>query len=329
MKKKILVTGGAGFIGFNFVNKLLELGYEIHNIDVLRYSANKKEIFKIKNSKHFFYKINVNNKDIYNILKKNKILEIIHFAAETHVDNSIGSPKFFFKNNCLDFIDFVENISKYYNELSNIRKKKFKFIYISTDEIYGSLKLKEKSFNESSPLKPKNPYSSSKASAELYLSSYANTFNFPYIITNCSNNFGKFQNEEKFIPTIFKNALKGKKIPIYGDGKNIRDWIYVDDHINAILLLLKKGKINNKYNIGSNQEFKNIELANIICDILDDHIPKKISYKNQIVFIKDRLGHDFRYSIDNKKIKKIGWKPQISLRDGLLKIADFYIKKFK
>tara|TARA_B110000008_G_scaffold171947_1_gene171621 strand:- start:7165 stop:7821 length:657 start_codon:yes stop_codon:yes gene_type:complete len=213
MKHKILVIGGAGFIGYNFIDKCLNKKMSVINIDPLKYSANKKEILKFnKNKNYFFYKKDMNDKVlIKKVLNDHDITTIINFASESHVDNSIDSPKYFFTNNCVKFIDFLDALQNYYHKLDPNKKKRFKFLYVSTDEVYGSLLLKEKPFNEHSNLKPNNPYSSSKAAAELILRSFSNTYNFPYMISNCSNNYGKFQNDEKLIPTIFRNAIKKKK----------------------------------------------------------------------------------------------------------------------
>ncbi len=328
-KKKILVTGGAGFIGYNFILMCLKHGYEIINIDALKYSANIEEIKKIKSKKYSFYKLNISSSKIFNILKKNKVLKIVNFASETHVDNSIKKPKLFFQNNCISFIDFIFNIKNYYDLLNDSDKKNFKFINVSTDEIYGSLKNNEASFTEKSIYSPQNPYSASKLSAEMYLQSFSNTYGLPYIITNCSNNYGKHQNDEKLIPTVFRSAIKNKNIPIYGNGRNVRDWIHVDDHSKAILLLLKKGKNYNRYNIGSNSELTNLQIVNKICTLLDKKIPKQISYKKQIRFVTDRPGHDFRYSINPNKIKReLKWKSKIKIDIGLEYICDYYIKKY-
>ena len=330
MKKTILVTGGAGFIGYNFIKICLKKNYQVVNIDPLKYSANKFEINKLKSNKnYYFYKININNKKyVEKILLKHKILQVVNFAAESHVDRSINKPKFFFKNNCMDFINFLVTIKEYYSKLNLKKKNIFKFIHVSTDEVYGSLLNKEKPFTEKSNLKPNNPYSSSKAASELILRSFSNTYDFPYIITNCSNNYGKYQNGEKLIPTIFRNALKNRKIPIYGDGKNIRDWIYVDDHCFAILKVLDKGKDFERYNIGGNCEIKNINLAKIICGILNKKVPQKKNYHNLINYVKDRPGHDLRYAINSNKIQKLNWKPKTKLIDGLNIIADHYVKKY-
>ena len=330
MKKTILITGGAGFIGYNFIKICLKKNYQVVNIDPLKYSANKFEINKLKSNKnYYFYKININNKRyVEKILLKHKILQVVNFAAESHVDRSINKPKFFFKNNCMDFINFLVTIKKYYSKLNFKKKNIFKFIHVSTDEVYGSLSNKEKPFTEKSNLKPNNPYSSSKAASELILRSFSNTYGFPYIITNCSNNYGKYQNDEKLIPTIFRNALKNRKIPIYGNGKNIRDWIYVDDHCFAILKVLDKGKDFERYNIGGNCEIKNINLAKIICSILNKKVPQKKNYHNLINYVKDRPGHDLRYAINSNKIQNLNWKPKTKLIDGLNKIANYYIKKY-
>ena len=330
MKKTILITGGAGFIGYNFIKICLKKNYQVVNIDSLKYSANKFEINKLKSNKnYYFYKININNKRyVEKILLKHKILQVVNFAAESHVDRSINKPKFFFKNNCMDFINFLITIKEHYSKLNLKKKNIFKFIHVSTDEVYGSLLNKEKPFTEKSNLKPNNPYSSSKAASELILRSFSNTYDLPYIITNCSNNYGKYQNDEKLIPTIFRNALKNRKIPIYGNGKNIRDWIYVDDHCFAILKVLDKGKDFERYNIGGNCEIKNINLAKIICSILNEKVPQKKNYINLINYVKDRPGHDLRYAINSNKIQKLNWKPKTKLIDGLNKIVDHYIKKY-
>jgi len=332
MSKKILITGAAGFIGFNFVKECLKKNIKVFAVDALKYSANRNEIKKLSKSKNFFfYKLNINNKNKkFNILKKNNIVNIVNFAAETHVDNSIQNPKYFFENNCMFFLDFLGAVKKFYDLLNFNSKKKFRFIHISTDEIYGSLDTSGKAFIETSPIKPNNPYSASKASSELILRGFSKTFFLPYIITNCSNNYGKYQNDEKFIPKVFRSALKNKKIPIYGNGKNIRDWIYVTDHCKAIFKILSKGKNFEKYNIGASSEISNLNLAIMICKILDKKKPlsNKRSYKNLINYVTDRLGHDFRYSVNSRKLKKIGWKPSLILNDGILKITDHYIERY-
>ena len=330
MKKKILITGGAGFIGFNFILKCLKKKYKIFNLDTLKYAANKNEIKKLKKIKDYnFYKININNKNqIKKILNKYKILTIVNFAAESHVDRSINNPRYFFKNNCLDFIEFITALRDYYLKLNANSKKNFKFLHISTDEVYGSLKYNEKPFDEFSPIMPNNPYASSKAACELILRSFSKTYGLPFFLTNCSNNYGKYQNKEKLIPTIIRNAILNKKIPIYGKGNNVRDWIYVDDHCDAIFKVLQKGKKFEKYNIGGYSEINNLDLTKKICSILDKKYPRRNLYNSLITFVKDRPGHDFRYAIDAKKIKKLNWRPKISLNNGLNKIIDHYVKKY-
>lgn len=330
MKKKILVTGGAGFIGLNFIEYLLKKNYNVINIDDLSYAANKKEHNKIKSKRNYkFFKINIKNKKkILYLLKKNNIYNVVNFAAETHVDNSIQKPHKFINNNIVFFFSFLESLNFYYQGLTIKNKKKFRFVHISTDEVYGSLDNNRKSFLETDVLKPNNPYSSSKASGELILRSFYKTYNFPYIITNSSNNYGKYQNDEKFIPKVFKTALSNEKIPIYGKGENIRDWIHVEDHCSAILKVLQKGRIGEKYNIGSNNETSNLNLVKYICFLLDKIVPKKISYSKQICYIKDRPGHDYRYSINANKIRnELSWRPKFILKKGLKGIANFYIAK--
>jgi dTDP-glucose 4,6-dehydratase len=331
MSNTILVTGGAGFIGFNFIKICLKNNIKVINIDSLKYAANKIEILELNKNKNYkFYKLNIGQKKKINkLLLRYKIFQIVNFAAESHVDRSIDDPKYFFKNNCLDFVDFISVLKDYHLNLNKKNKSKFKFLHVSTDEVYGSLSKNQRTFKEDSSLKPNNPYSSSKAACELILRSFSKTYNLPYLITNCSNNYGKFQNDEKLIPTIFRNAIRNKNIPIYGTGRNVRDWIYVDDHCYAILKVLIKGKKFQKYNIGANNEISNIDLAKKICLILDKKIPKLKPHKKLITYVKDRAGHDFRYGINSKKIIKLNWKAKIKLDYGLNEVADYFIKRYQ
>ena len=263
---------------------------------------------------------------VENILKEYNPRAIIHFAAESHVDNSIKNPKVFVESNVLGTFNLL-NISYRFVQNNN-RFKKFKFIHISTDEVFGSLKPDDKPFTEETPYKPNSPYSASKASSDHFVRSFYHTFNFPVITINSSNNYGPFQNVEKFIPNCIKNAFLGKTIPIYGNGNNIRDWLYVKDHCRAINMILEKGVLGQTYNIGGCSEKTNIETATTICKILDKIQPKKngTSYTKQINFVKDRPGHDFRYSVDISKIKNdLGWEPYESFYNGLEKTISWYL----
>lgn len=326
----ILITGGAGFIGLNFINLCIKKNIKPIVIDTLNYASNKKEIEDlVNNNKIYFIKGNISNaKLVTKILNKYKINKILNFAAETHVDNSIRRPLDFIKENILNFGFFLETVKKYY-----IKKKikNFIFIHVSTDEVYGSLKLTDRAFKEDNKYLPNSPYSASKASSDMLARAWYKTFDVPIIVTNCSNNYGIYQNIEKLIPKIISNALVGKKIPIYGNGKNIRDWIHVEDHCKALWLLLQKGKLGETYNIGSNCELNNLEITKIILNFLDKNYPSKKlkTYFDLVEFVKDRKAHDFRYCVNSSKIKKLGWKPSMNLKKAMHEIINYYIKKNK
>ena len=330
-KKSIyLITGGCGFIGSNFIEMLLKKGNYVVNLDSYSYAANKeinKEFKKSKN--YFFFKSNFGNIALVRkIFKKHKINKVINFAAESHVDNSINGPIKFIENNILDFSIFLNECYKYY---SDKKLKKFIFLHVSTDEVYGSLNKNEKSFKEQDKYLPNSPYSSSKASSDLIARSWFKTYNFPIIITNCSNNYGKYQNFEKLIPLTIKRAFNKEQIPVYGDGKNIRDWLHVDDHCSALFLLSKLGTSGEHYNIGGGTEIPNIQIVKLICKYLDDLYPlKDKKYSSFISFVKDRPGHDFRYSVNYDKIKKkFKWKPRVSFSKGLSQTVKWYVEKLK
>ena len=269
----LLVTGGSGFIGSNFIRIALNKKIKIINLDKLTYAAkNNKESFK-KNKNYKFFKTNIlNKKKIKNIFSKYKPNGIIHFAAESHVDRSIKSPEIFFKTNTIGTLRLLDVTREY---LEKYRDNKFRFIHVSTDEVYGSLKIKDKSFTEKNKFFPNSPYAASKASSDHIVRSYFKTFDVPTIITNCSNNYGKNQFPEKLIPLIILNALNKKILPVYGNGRQIRDWLYVDDHCNAIIKVFNKGKIGETYNIGGNNEIRNIDLVKKICLYLDKYFNKK------------------------------------------------------
>jgi len=317
--EKIIVTGGLGFIGSNLIN-ILKNKYFIINIDKVSYASNFKNIDpNIKNYK--FYKNDINNKIfIKNILKKYNPSVIYNLAAETHVDRSIDGPKTFIDSNILGVFNLLESIREY--------KKKIKLIHISTDEVYGDIKKKHKS-KEEDPYNPSSPYSASKASGDLLIKSYIRTYKIPAIITNCCNNFGPNQYPEKLIPTIIYNILNHKPIPIYGKGENVREWIYVKDHCNALIKIAQKGVIGENYNIGSGTVLNNIEIAKIIISVF-----KKMSHnqniRSKIHLVKDRPGHDLRYCLDSSKIKsKLRWKCQSSFNQRINETIAWYINKFK
>jgi len=317
--KKVIVTGGLGFIGSNLIS-ILKKKYFVINIDKVTYASNFKNIdSKIKNYK--FYKQDINNKIfITKILKKYNPSIIFNLAAETHVDRSIDGPKKFIESNILGVFNLLESIKNY--------KKKIKLIHISTDEVYGDIKKNHKS-KEEDRYNPSSPYSASKASGDLLIKSYIRTYKIPAIITNCCNNFGPNQYPEKLIPTIIYNIINGKPIPIYGKGKNVREWIYVEDHCNALIKIAEKGVIGENYNIGSGTVLNNIQIAKKI--ILNfKKIINNQNIKNKIYFVKDRPGHDLRYCLNSSKIKnKLKWKCKSSFDVRLNETIIWYINKFK
>jgi dTDP-glucose 4,6-dehydratase len=324
---KILVTGGCGFIGINFIKLALKKNFNIFNIDLLTYAsiANKK-VIKHKNYK--FLKLEIGSeKKLFEVVKKFRPNFIVNFAAETHVDKSIDDPIIFFKKNIMSFGLFLKTLKKYYDQCN----KNFKLLHISTDEVYGSLKAKEKSFKEKNKYFPNSPYAASKASSDHIARSFNKTFGIPIIISNCSNNYGPFQYPEKLIPLTIVNAINNQRIPIYGNGNQIRDWLFVNDHCNALLKILKHGKIGETYNIGGDNQIKNINLVKKICKYLDQKFArdKSNSFSKLIINVEDRLSHDERYSVNCNKIKKqLKWKAKTSLDSGIKLTIDWYLKNY-
>ncbi len=323
--KNILITGGLGFIGSNFLNYYVPKNVDknILNIDFETYASSRQATKNLTNYKNYSHvKIDISNKsDINNLFNSYEFDLVLHFAAESHVDNSIKDPLIFAKTNVLGTLNLLDSFNRY---------KKFDnklFYHISTDEVFGSTL--NDSFNELSPYDPSSPYSASKASSDHFLNAYHRTYGTPIIISNCSNNFGPWQYKEKLIPVVINSIIKNKKIPIYGDGKNVRDWIYVNDHISAINFLINNGKIGESYCIGSNNELSNIELINKICIIYDKLLNNKPSSSKLISFVKDRPGHDLRYSINSKKINALGWNPSHDFEESLAKTIKWYISNSK
>ena len=320
--KKFVVTGGSGFIGSNLVKFLLKKNYFVINIDKMSYSANPYNLKNVFRSKRYrFFKKDINSKtQIYNILKKFKPDGIFNLAAETHVDRSIDNPEEFIKSNILGVYNLLETLKRYSKKKIN----KVKLVHISTDEVYGDIKKNIRS-NEKSSYNPSSPYSASKASADHLIMSYVRTYKIQAIISNCCNNYGPNQFPEKLIPKLIFNIINNKPLPIYGNGKNSREWIYVADHCDALLKIFDKGKIGQSYNVGTGQNFTNLDIAKKLLKIAKNNFIK-INKKNKIKFVRDRPGHDFRYALDNKKIlKKLKWKAKISLQTGLLQTFNWYI----
>lgn len=327
----ILVTGGAGFIGSNFVLKYIkQLDEPIINMDKLTYAGNLDNLASLKNNvKHIFVKSDIGDSELVStIFEKYKPRAIINFAAESHVDRSITSPEDFIQTNVVGTFRFLECTKQYWNSLNAQEKKDFRFLHVSTDEVYGTLEKDAPAFSETNRYEPNSPYSASKAASDHLVRAYYHTYGLPVLTTNCSNNYGPYQFPEKLIPLIIHNALAGKNLPIYGDGKQIRDWLFVDDHCSAIMTALEKGKLGEVYNIGGLNEKTNMEVVNHICEILDELRPKENgdSYKSQITFVKDRPGHDRRYAINADKIQKeLSWRPAAKFEDGIKKTVNWYL----
>ena len=320
--KKVIVTGGSGFIGSNLVKYLLKKKYYVINIDKLSYSANPYNIKDLKKNKnYFFFKVDLNNrKKIIRILNKYKPEGIFNLAAESHVDRSIDKPENFIKNNILGTYNLLESILVYRKK----NKKKIRLVHVSTDEVYGDIKNGKRS-TEKHPYKPSSPYSASKASADHLINSFIRTYKLPAIISNSCNNYGPNQFPEKLIPKLIYNIINNKPLSIYGSGKNSREWIHVQDHCEALLKIFLKGKIGESYNIGSDQNIKNIDIAKKLI-LISKNISSKIGDKVKIKLVKDRPGHDFRYALNSKKIhKKLKWNSKIDLDEGLTDTFLWYL----
>jgi len=336
--KSILVTGCAGFIGSNFVPYFLEKyrDYKIVNLDLLTYAGDLKNLEEVKNHPNYIF-IHGDISDrglVEDLFDDHDFYGVIHFAAESHVDNSIKNPGVFIETNVTGTYTLIDVAKNYWMEKPFVYKDKYKdcrFHHISTDEVYGTLSDDPNDlFTETTPYAPNSPYSASKASSDMIVRSYHHTFGLNTVITNCSNNYGPKQHDEKLIPTIIRNALAGNPIPIYGDGKNIRDWLYVLDHCTGIDLAYHDGKAGETYNIGGRNERDNLYIVNKICEILDNKVPTNKSYKELITFVEDRAGHDRRYAIDATKIEEeLGWKADENFESGILKTIEWYLEKYK
>ena len=324
--KKIVITGGSGFIGSNLVNYFLKKNYFVINIDKLSYSGNKYSLENFNKKNYFFIKSDINNKKILlKTFNKFKPTLVFNLAAETHVDRSIDGPAPFIHSNINGVFNLLESI-RFYNKIS---KKKIKLIHISTDEVYGDILDKSKRADENFSYQPSSPYAASKASADHLVKSYIRTYNFPAIISNCSNNYGPRQFPEKLIPKLIFNIMNNKPLPIYGKGLNSREWIYVEDHCRALEILATKGKIGENYNIGSNVDLTNINLTKLILKVMKTKL-QKINKNVKIKFVKDRPGHDFRYALDSKKIqRKLKWKAVVKIDEGLSRTINWYIDNQK
>ncbi len=335
MKQHILVTGCAGFIGSNFVPYFLEKypEYTVVNLDLLTYAGTMDNLAEVENNpRHIFIQGDIRDKEqVEALFEQYDIRGVIHFAAESHVDNSIKNPAVFVETNVNGTFTLLDVAYKYWMDKPFVRKEGYeecRFHHISTDEVYGTLG-ESGFFVETTPYAPNSPYSASKAGSDMLVRAYHHTYDLNTVITNCSNNYGPKQHDEKLIPTIIRKALAHQNIPIYGDGKNIRDWLYVLDHCKGIDLVYHEGVSGETYNIGGRNERDNLYIVHRICELLDTFCPKETSYKEQITFVEDRAGHDRRYAIDATKIEtKLGWNAEENFETGIVKTVQWYLKKY-
>ncbi len=325
---RLLITGGAGFIGSAVTRMAISRGLSVINIDCLTYAANLQSLKDIEGHENYNFE-NINICDaakLADAFEKYQPDAIMHLAAESHVDRSIDGPGAFIETNIIGTFTLLQAARAYYETLASDAKDRFRFHHVSTDEVYGDLELEDPAFEETTSYDPSSPYSASKAASDHLVRAWGRTYGLPTVITNCSNNYGPYQFPEKLIPVVILKALHGQDIPVYGTGENIRDWLYVDDHADALLTVLEKGKIGETYNIGGNNERTNIELVETICALMDTQTPDTGPHKRLITFVKDRAGHDQRYAINANKIKnELGWSPSVSWNEGFEKTLMWYL----
>lgn len=329
MSKKILVTGGAGFIGSNLVHHFVKKypNYQIYNLDSLTYAGNLENLKEVENASNYhFLKEDINDeKAINSLFEKYQFTDVIHLAAESHVDRSITDPSAFLRTNIFGTFNLLNAARKCWGD-----EKNHLFYHVSTDEVYGSLG-ETGYFLETTPYDPRSPYSASKASSDHIVRAFYHTYGLPIVISNCSNNYGPYQFPEKLIPLMINNIQNQKELPVYGDGKNIRDWLWVGDHVEAIDVAFHKGKVGETYNIGGHNEKQNIELVTIICDLMDEALGNEPKFSRELItYVKDRAGHDKRYAIDPTKIKEeLGWEPKVYFEEGIRKTIEWYLSHKK
>ncbi|WP_318506369.1 dTDP-glucose 4,6-dehydratase [Photobacterium leiognathi] len=330
---KILITGGAGFIGSAVIRHLIQnTPHQVMNIDKLTYAGNLASLECVSDDDRYsFEQVDITNRiEIERVFSQYQPDAVMHLAAESHVDRSIDGPAAFIETNVIGTYVLLDVARHYFSALSDSRRQQFRFIHVSTDEVYGDLSPQAKPFTETSPYQPSSPYSASKASSDHLVRAWHRTYGLPVIVTNCSNNYGSYQYPEKLIPVVILNALAGKTLPIYGNGQQVRDWLYVDDHAKALVAVIEKGKVGETYNIGGNNEQTNIAVVHAICDVLEILVPNKPqgvkAYRDLIAYVDDRPGHDKRYAIDTTKIEQeLGWTPQESFESGLRKTVEWYL----
>jgi dTDP-glucose 4,6-dehydratase len=327
----ILVTGGAGFIGSNFVlHRLAADAAEVINLDKLTYAGNLANLGRVANNpRYIFIHGDIGDRDLVRtVLQRHRPGAIVHFAAESHVDRSIHGPNEFVRTNVNGTFNLLEEVRAHWTNLASEEKTKFRFLHVSTDEVYGSLGAADPAFSEITPYAPSSPYSASKAASDHLVRAYYHTYGLPTLTTNCSNNYGPHQFPEKLIPLMILNAIQGKPLPVYGDGKNVRDWLFVTDHCEAVRAVLDRGVVGQTYNIGGRNEKENIEVVRTVCSILDELRPNDpvVPHSRLVTFVKDRPGHDRRYAIDARKIEReLGWKPRETFETGVRKTIEWYL----
>ena len=325
---KILVTGGAGFIGSAVIRQAIKRGHSIINVDCLTYAANLTSLAAVSQHKNYtFVQQDIRDAEaISHLFKTHQPDLVLHLAAESHVDRSIDGPRAFIETNILGTYTLIEAARAYFNGLEDSRRSSFRFHHVSTDEVYGDLGIDEPAFSETTPYDPSSPYSASKAASDHLVRAWGRTYGLPIIVTNCSNNYGPYQFPEKLVPVVILKALHQQSIPVYGSGQNIRDWLYVEDHASALLTVLESGKIGETYNIGGNNERTNIDIVQTICRMMDRHIDAPNEHETLIEFVEDRPGHDRRYAINNEKItKELNVSPSIDFDEGFARTVMWYL----
>lgn len=327
----LLITGGAGFIGSALIRMTLSHGNSVVNVDSLTYASNLENLAPVLPSANYaFEKVDIRNaEDIKRVFESHQPDHVIHLAAESHVDRSIDGPEDFISTNIDGTFNMLRAALEYWSSLEDTKKAAFKFIHVSTDEVYGDLGTDDPAFSETHPYNPSSPYSASKAASDHLVRAWGRTYGLPVIVTNCSNNYGPYQFPEKLIPVVILKCLTGEPIPVYGKGTNIRDWLYVDDHADALLTVLEKGTTGETYNIGGNNERRNIDLVTTLCGLMDELRPRSSggSYADLITFVEDRPGHDRRYAINAGKIEReLGWTPSVTFDDGFRSTVKWYLE---
>ena len=332
MRNLILVTGGAGFIGSNFILQWIEQESSlVLNLDKLTYAGNPRNLESVAaHPAYRFQQGDIVDRDLVgSLLQRERPRAIVHFAAESHVDRSIHGPDDFVRTNVNGTFSLLEEARAYWSSLPEAERDTFRFLHVSTDEVYGSLGPDDAAFSETTPYAPNSPYSASKAASDHLVRAYHHTYGLPTLTTNCSNNYGPYQFPEKLIPLIVLNACGGKPLPVYGDGQNVRDWLYVEDHCRAIRIVLSEGRVGDTYNIGGCNEKKNLEIVDTICELLDELRPNDpvVPHRNLIAFVKDRPGHDRRYAMDTRKIEReLHWRPKETFETGIRKTVNWYLQ---